>query len=230
MTQKKTSLTSLRLENYLDNLRPSLMRDLLTMTLWQDWYTQGCCTSPYCNANMSLDTSHMFTIPGKSPHVPSSSSSFVFVYFVPLYCTLSHTHPCMRVVCFSRCFARILASCMPSAVLTHCFRTSGCVWTTPGNFQLGPPGGSQAKLGGSTKVHPRCIITLSSLLQRARRIHLLQYHRLLHRSKYFIAASNLICMKTFCVLLLLIPHNVFLFVLTFCAVFASLISHPCTYI
>jgi len=29
----------------------------------QDWYTQGCCTSPYCNANMSLDTSHMFTIP-----------------------------------------------------------------------------------------------------------------------------------------------------------------------
>jgi len=29
----------------------------------QDWYTQGCCTTPYCNANMSLDTSHMFTIP-----------------------------------------------------------------------------------------------------------------------------------------------------------------------
>ena len=102
--QVTTSLTSLHLENYLDNLRPSLMRDLLTMTLWQDWYTQGCCTSPYCNANMSLDTSHMFTIPGKSPHVPSSSSSFVFVYFVPLYCTLSHTHPCMRVVCFSSFF------------------------------------------------------------------------------------------------------------------------------
>jgi len=29
----------------------------------QDWYTQGCCSSDYCNANMSLDTSHMFTMP-----------------------------------------------------------------------------------------------------------------------------------------------------------------------
>lgn len=27
----------------------------------QDWYTQGCCSHNYCNANMSLDTSHMFT-------------------------------------------------------------------------------------------------------------------------------------------------------------------------
>jgi len=26
----------------------------------QDWYTKGCCSTPLCNLNMSLDTSHMF--------------------------------------------------------------------------------------------------------------------------------------------------------------------------
>ena len=75
----------------LKNMRTSLTKDLLTITLWQDWYTQGCCTSPYCNANMSLDTSHMFTIPGKGctlcPFLLLSS------VYVPLYFMFSITHP-----------------------------------------------------------------------------------------------------------------------------------------
>ena len=144
----------------LDNLRTSLTTDLLTMTLWQDWYTQGCCTSPYCNANMSLDTSHMFTIPGKSRPLSLLLSS---VFDCMCFCIVSsHT---LTLACELFAFLDVLHTlascyCMPSAVLSHCCPTSGCAWTIPGKFQVGPPGAWWAHprwvhlLVGPSKVGP----------------------------------------------------------------------------
>ena len=179
----------------LDNLRASLTTALLTMTLWQDWYTQGCCTSPYCNANMSLDTSHMFTIPGKSRPLSLLLSSVLDC--MCLCIVSSHT---LTLACELFAFLDVLHTlascyCMPSAVLSHCCPTSGCAWTIPGKFQVGPPGASWAHPRWVHLVEPprwtrkACNISLSSLLQRESCLHLLQHHRLLHRSNYFTAAS-----------------------------------------
>ena len=57
-------------------------------------------------------------------------------------------------------------------------------------------------------------ITLSSpLLQCNSSLHLLQHHRLLHRSNFCI--NLFLCMKPFCVRLLLIPVHMFWFILIF---------------